>query len=345
MSAGKIRQTIAKKRNEAIVDRRKGRVPHSRWLNHVKIVAPSTSANLGPGFDVFGLAHDTFQDSLEIEVTSSSNIEIEITGVNQDCISRDLDKNTAGFVAKCLSDRLPDGRGLRIHIDKGIPVGKGLGSSGASAAACILGLNRIMDLRLSKDEMIQLAARGEIASAGSPHADNAAASILGGFTIVQSYQPFHAIGLSPPDDLGIALALPDISVSAKKTQFARAILPKSVSMAKMIHNIGNASAMIVGIMSADLKLIGRSMTDAVVEPKRARLVPGYQKVRKSALDTGALGVAISGAGPTMIAIVHRKKTPPIRVAEAMKAEFEAEGIACQAFSSKPAKGAKIVEEG
>lgn len=310
----------------------------------VKVTAPSTTANLGPGFDVFGLALDTFLDTVEIEVTSQNKIEVEVTGVDSSSVSCDSNKNTAGVVANSLVERLPTGCGLRIRVNKGIPVGKGLGSSGASAAACAFGLNRIMRLGLSSDQMIQLAAKGETASAGSPHADNVAASILGGFTIIQSYEPFHVIGLSPPTNLRVALAIPNVLTTEKKTEYARAILPKLVSIEKMVHNVGQASSMIVGILSGDLGLIGRSMIDAVVEPERAKFVPGYWKIKKSALAAGAAGVAISGAGPTMIAVVDEEKVPSIQVAEAMKEEFETEGIDCKAFASKPAKGANIVEE-
>jgi homoserine kinase len=313
--------------------------------NYVKVVAPSTTANLGPGFDVFGLAHDAFEDILEIEVTSQGKIEIEVDEVDSECIPCDPNKNTAGFVANCVAKRLPSGWGLRIHIDKGVPVGKGLGSSGTSAAACAVGLNRIMGLGLSNDQVIQLAAKGETASAGFPHADNVAASILGGFTIIRSYEPFHAIGLAPPPSLGVALAVPDVAVAQKKTALARSVLPQSVPMEKMVHNVGQASGMIVGMLSGDIDLIGRSMIDAVVEPARAKLVPSYQKVRESALAAGAAGVAISGAGPAMIAVVDERRTPAIQVAQAMKEAFEAGEVGCRAFSSKPARGAYFVEHG
>jgi len=311
---------------------------------YVKVTAPSTTANLGPGFDVFGLAHDAFEDILEIEVTSRGKIEVEVSGVDSECIPSYLDKNTAGFVANCVAERLPSGFGLRIHIEKGIPVGKGLGSSGASAAACIVGLNRIMGLSLSNDQAIQLAAKGETASAGFPHADNVSASILGGFTIIRSYEPFHAIGLTPPPNLGIALAVPDVAVVKNKTEMARSVLPKSVPMEKMVHNVGQASSMIVGILSGDVELIGRSMVDAVVEPARSKLIPSYHTVRESALVAGAAGVAISGAGPSMIAIVDENTIPTIRVAQAMKEAFEAGGVGCKALPCKPARGANIVEE-
>lgn len=348
MNFKQMPQATAKPRAESVLSgsevNRPQRSAKPLPASYVKVTAPSTTANLGPGFDVFGLAHDAFEDTLEIEVTSRENIEIEVGGVDSQCIPCDPDKNTAGFVAKCVAERLPSGYGLRIHVEKGIPVCKGLGSSGASAAACVVGLNRIMGLGLSNDQAIQLAARGEAASAGFPHADNVAASILGGFTIIRSYEPLHAIGLAPPPNLGVAVAVPDVVVAQKKTELARSVLPQSVPMEKMVHNVGQASGMIVGILSGDVGLIGRSMVDVVVEPARSKFVPSYCKVKESALAAGAAGVAISGAGPSMIAIVDENRTPTIVVAQAMKEAFEAGGVGCQAFSSKPAVGANILEE-
>ncbi len=345
MSVKRTPQTAAGPQAESIINRiRLQGYAKSLSANYVKVIAPSTTANLGAGFDVFGLAHDTFEDVLEIETIPHAKIEVEVNGAESKYVSCDPDKNTAGLVASCLAQRLPSRCGLKIRIEKRIPVGKGLGSSGASAAACVVGLNRIIGLGLSSDQMIQLAAKGETASAGFPHADNVAASILGGFTIIQSYEPFHAIGLTPPVNLGVALAMPDVPIAEKKTEKARALLPKSVPIEKMVHNIGHASGFIVGMLSGDLDLIGRSMVDTVVEPARAKLIPGYQKVRENALIAGAAGVAISGAGPTMIALVDERKTSPLHVAQAMKEAFEAGGVTCRAFSSKSARGAIVVEE-
>jgi len=310
----------------------------------IEVNVPSTTANLGPGFDVFGLAHDAFVDTVMVEVVSGGKIDVDVVGVDSRSVSCNLEKNTAGIVANSVTNHLPAGCGLRLRIVKRIPVGKGLGSSGASAAACVFGLNRLLGLNLSNDQMIQLAAYGEVASAGSAHADNVAASLLGGFTIIQSYDPFRVIGLSPPENLRIAVAIPELSNGDRKTAQARAALPKLVPMEKMVHNVGHASSMIVGVLTGDLKLIGRSMTDAIVEPERAKMIPGYWKVREKALAAGAAGVAISGAGPTMIAIMDEQHIAAVQVAEAMKEGFEEEGIKCKACASKPTKGATIVSE-
>ena len=325
---------------EGTLERSKSNVAVSK---SIEVSVPSTTANMGPGFDVFGLAHDAFMDSVRIEIISGSKVDVDVVGVDSKSVSSDVGKNTAGIVANSLVKSLPSDCGLRLRIVKRIPVGKGLGSSGASAAACAFGLNRLLGLSLSNDQMIQLAADGEVASAGSAHADNVAASVLGGFTIIQSYEPFRVIGLPPPENLRIAVAIPEVSNGERKTAYARAVLPKLVSMEKMVSNVGHASGMIVGILTGDLNLIGRSMMDAVVEPERAKMIPGYWSVKKNALAAGAAGVAISGAGPTMIAIVD-EKISALEVANVMREGFEDEGVTCKAFAAKPTKGATIVNE-
>jgi homoserine kinase len=202
----------------------------------------------------------------------------------------------------------------------------------------------MLGLHLTKNEIIQVAAQGEIASSGAPHADNVAAVILGGFTFVQSHSPFSAVGLSPPRGLEIAIAIPEASSPFNKTRTARALLPATVPIAKVAQNLGGAVSIVAGILSGDIDLIGRGMVDTIVEPARAHLVPGYSEVRKAALEAGAVGAAISGAGPTMIAIVDNAKVQASSVAEAMKNALESIGVRSRAITSRPARGAVIIKE-
>jgi homoserine kinase len=234
--------------------------------------------------------------------------------------------------------------GVKIRVQREIPVSKGLGSSAASAAATAVALNQVLGLQLTTNEIVQVAAQGEIASSGVPHADNVAAAVLGGFTIVQSHYPFSAVGLSPPRGLEVAIAIPEVPTMSKKTGVARALLPDSVPLDKVAQNIGAAATIVAGILSEDIDLIGRGMVDTIVEPARARLVPGYAEVREAALEAGAEGAAISGAGPSMIAIVDNTKVRASSVAEAMKNAFESVGVESRAVTSRPARGAALVKE-
>ena len=302
-------------------------------MRSIKVRSPCSSANLGSGFDSFGLALEAFHDTLTLELTDKE-IRIEVTGVEAENIPTILEKNTAGLVAK----RILRNRdvGVKIHLHKGIPLRMGLGSSGASAAACAFGLNKLLNLGLSKNDIIKWAAMGEAAAAGASHADNVAASVLGGFTIVRTHgDSLTAVRLDPPSNLEVALALPRVKTPKNKTAAARAVLPHSVPFRDAVLNIQNAASLVAGFHIGDVEMIGRGMTDMIVEPFRKKLIPGYEPVRKAALDAGAAGVAISGAGPGIIAIVDSTRTLTEDVAKAMGEAFRDEGIECETCCTKP----------
>jgi homoserine kinase len=312
-------------------------------INSVTVTAPCTTANLGPGFDVFALALEAFHDTAHIQ-TSPRGLTLEIVGPNSAGVPADPELNSAGLVAKELLSRRTIRIGVKIRIEKGIPVGMGLGSSAASAAATAVALNHMLGLQLTTNEIVQVAAQGEIASSSVPHADNVAAAVLGGFTFVRSYSPFSAVGLSPPRGLEIAIAIPEVSTPSKKTGLARALLPDMVPLGKIAQNVGGAASIVAGILSQDIELIGKGMVDVIVEPARARSIPGYAKIRKAALEAGAEGVAISGAGPSMIAIVDNAKVQASSVAEAMRSALKSIGVESRAVTSRPARGAVIINE-
>jgi homoserine kinase len=312
-------------------------------VNRVKVLAPSTIANLGPGFDIFGLAVNAFYDEVIVEISSNSSIEIYLDGVDSSMIPKDPSKNTAGLVAISLLNKIKSQCGLKIFIKKGIPVGKGLGSSAACAAACALALNELFKLNLSKNELIALAAEGEKASAGVPHADNVAASMLGGFIVLNSYNPLNVIRIDPPKQLGVVIAIPEVPFIPRKTSAARSILPKSVPLKKFVHNMGYACTIVAGFATSNMELIGKGMRDEIIEPVRSKLIPGYSKVKEEALKAGAIGVAISGAGPTMIAIIDKESGKSNEVSKAMMDAFKENGIDSKVYLSEPSEGAYIVE--
>jgi len=302
-------------------------------MNKIKVKAPCSSANLGSGFDVFGLALEAFHDTLTAELTDTG-IAVKVTGLGAEGIPTVLERNTAGLVAKNLvADR---GVGVKLFVEKGIPLKIGLGSSGASAAASAVALNELLGLGLSKNEIVKAAAMGEVAAAGAGHADNVAASVLGGFTMVQNWgDELVAVRIEPPNNLDVALALPNIETPENKTAKARAVLPKSVGFAEAVANAQNAASLVAGFHLGDVEMIGRGMTDLIVEPARKQLIPGFDTVKKAVLKVGAAGVAISGAGPAVIAVVDSEVCSTANVASAMKEAFESEGVQCQACCTKP----------
>ncbi len=273
----------------------------------------------------------------------SKDIKIKVTGLAADTIPTNPEKNTAGVVAKHILQEFSLKTGLLIKLDKGILPSVGLGSSAASAAAVAFGLNHLFNLKLDNKQLIQLAAKGEIASAGFEHADNVSATICGGFTIIKSYNPIEVLHLETPPNLRICVAIPEVTTSPKKTEKARSVLPKTIPMKKIVHNIGHASTMAAGFALGDVDLIGNSMSDAIVEPSRSFMIPAYLKIKERALKAGACGVAISGAGPAMIAIVNSNKTNAFRVAEAMKEGFKSAGVSAKTLCTKSGKGVSIFE--
>jgi len=310
-------------------------------LKQVVIRSPATIANLGPGFDVFGLAVNRPSDKVTI-TTIHEGIKIRIKGLLADTISVVPEENTAGVVALKMISDFGLQTGLLIEIEKGIMPGTGLGSSAASAAAMAYGLNRLFDLGLKNLELINYASKGEIASAGFEHADNVSAAICGQFVIIESYHPLQIVNLECSNKMGICVTTPKMVAPAHKTEKARLMIPTMVPMAELVENLGRAAVMASGFALGDVDLIGRSMIDRVVEPARTSLIPGYVQVKENALKAGACGVTISGAGPSMMAIVNKEKADVRKVASAMQEGFKSAGLESICYVTKPGKGACLL---
>jgi len=319
----------------------------------VTVRAPCSTANLGPGFDVFGLALDAFYD--EVTVTKKPK-SFGIKIVSSDDIPLDPNKNTAGLVAKEIIKKEKLTGGVEIKIKKGVPAGYGLGSSAASAVACTYGMCYLFAQELGPSrqmtggEMISYAGIGEKASAGTAHYDNVAASQAGGFVIVQPSVKFNGrrnivsrMGFEPPEDLAICIAVPQIKTQKKKTKVSRSVIPKTVKLSDSITNLANAANMVVGFLEGYPDLIGEFCDDVIIEPARKHMIPGYDSVKKNALRAGALGVTISGAGPSVIAFASKKKRITRKIGEAMKKGFKSAKVDCDIVICKPSKGPKIVK--
>jgi len=284
---------------------------------------------------------DAFFDSVSVEVTEEDSIDMSVDGVGAQSIPITPGRNTAGIVARTLLGLSDKKYGLTIRIKKGIRLGRGLGSSAASATAAAFAINEALELNLPKKELVKFAAQGEIASAGAPHADNVAPAMLGFFTIVTSYNPLEVTQLPSPSNVELVLAIPEVIKGSSAS--ARSILPKQVRLSDLVHNVGHATTFVAGIALNDVDLMGRGMADSVVEPARAHLIPGMADVRKSALEAGAAGFAISGAGPSVLALVNAEKKKTASVAQAMREAFGKHGVQAQVVLTRPGPGAKIVK--
>jgi homoserine kinase len=297
---------------------------------------------LGPGFDVFGLALDAYYDEVTLRKTNKSSTNKPWHGVRiltTDDVPKDPQQNTAGLVVKSMKQKFKIKSGIEIRIKKGVPAGFGMGSSAASAAAAALACNRLFNLKLDNKTLVKCAGIGEKASAGTIHYDNVAASLLGGFVVVKT-KPFEVIRLEPPKDLVLCIAIPKLKVPKKKTKVSRAVIPKTVKLSDLTENLSNAASIVSGFLLKDSDLIGRSIQDVIVEPARKHLIPGFSKVKSNALNAGALGVTISGAGPSVIAFCKKSQNVK-KVAKSMEKGFSSAKIDCDTIICKPSTGPKI----
>lgn len=307
-------------------------------------VAPSSTANLGPGYDVFGLALDALQDTIKITKASGKDGRIDITVFSDVKIPAEAESNSAGLVIKRMAKEFGISDNLKVEVRKGVPAGYGMGSSAASAAAAAVAFNRLYNLKIPKNKLVEYAAEGEIASAGAKHYDNVSASLLGGFivsSILPDKQVPEFIRIDPPKDLVLVVAVPSIPVPAKKTEVARSVLPKEVPLKSVVHNVSGASTIVAGFALKDVNVIARGINDVIVEPARKHLIPGYDRVRSNALEAGALAVTISGAGPSMIAFLKTSKKAK-KVAAAMAAGFKEAGVQCRTFTCRPSNGSRVI---
>lgn len=289
----------------------------------VTVRAPATSANLGCGFDVFGLALQRPADIVRVERAEETTI--EVTGVGRQYIPEEPAKNTAGVVAEELD------ASAHIRIDKGVRPSSGLGSSAASAAGAAVALNELYDRGLTRRELVRVAAEGEAAVSGEAHADNVAPSILGGFTVVTE-DTITQVDASIP----VVACLPETVVS---TRDARRVVPQSVEIDELVSTVGNAATLTAGMFRDDPELVGNGLEDGSVTGSRASLIDGFDTVRSAALDAGATGVAVSGAGPSILAVCHDDGQNA--VASAMLDAFSDTDVDARAYPTVIGGGATI----
>lgn len=301
----------------------------------ITVVAPSSTANLGPGFDVFGLAINAFYDEITLTKKKTKGMSI----ITKDDIPTNPNKNTAGLVVKNMIKKFKTKDGIEIKIKKNIPPGYGMGSSAASAAAAAVAFDKLYQLKLDGKSLVEFAGIGEKASAGSIHYDNVAASVLGGFVIVKT-NPLEIIKIDPPTTLRMCIAVPKLKVPKKKTKVSRSVIPRKISFKDSITNLSNAAAIVAGFMNKDPELIGKSIRDVIVEPARQHMIPGFAKVKENALKAGAFGVTISGAGPSVIAF-SKSSGDLKKISLAMTKGFKSAKTKCQTIICKPSIGVSI----
>lgn len=284
-------------------------------MNEIKIFCPATIANLSCGFDVLGMCLESIGDEMIVRKTNSKGIKIsKILGAD---LPLETEKNVAGVAALALLAAVETDFGFEIEIYKNIKAGSGIGSSSASAAGAVFGINELLGRPFSRNQLIQFAMQGEKLASGSAHADNVAPALLGGFTLVRSYNPLDVISIASPPDLYATIIHPQIEL---KTADMRAVLNPMITLKSAIAQWGNVGGLIAGLYTADYELIGRSLHDEIVEPLRSPLIPGFDAIKKAALQNEALGCGISGSGPSIFALSKSIETAE-KVAKAMRETY------------------------
>lgn len=266
-------------------------------MDEIKIFAPATVANLSCGFDVLGCCLDTVGDEMLIRKNGDS--EVRITKITGQDLPLETDRNVAGVAVKAMLEKLKNDQGFDIEIYKKIKSGSGIGSSAASSAGAVFAVNKLLNEPFSLQELIPFAMEGERLASGNAHADNVAPALLGGFSLVKSYEPLEILKLPSPQELRMVILHPLIEVN---TRDSRSIIKQSISLKKAINQWGNLAALVSALYTEDYELLGRSLKDEIVEPIRSILIPYFDDLKEISKDHGALGFGISGSGPSVFAM-------------------------------------------
>ncbi len=287
-------------------------------MKEIILKAPATIANFGPGFDIFALALEEPYDILKAKLNNTNSINIKVAGIDEG-IPTSTENNTAGLAAIRFFEKLNPPAGVDVEIRKRMKSCAGLGSSGASAVACVYGLNSLFRANLRHNEIIEIASHGEIASGGAAHADNVAGCLLGGFVLIKNYHPLDVARIEVPD-------IPIVICVIKKAQrTTRGLIPKRISLTEAREQMSYCASLIHAISRGELKDIGEAVNrDHISEPVRSRFISRYNDVKKKVLEAGAYGCNVSGGGSSIFAICEEGKTE--EVAEIMSALSNQRGV-------------------
>jgi homoserine kinase len=298
--------------------------------------APASVGNVAVGFDVLGHTVHGPVDTATVRRVPRAGVRITaLRGVVVD-LPTDAPLNTAGAALLSLSAALALPFGFEVELDKGIPLGSGLGGSAASAVAALVAANALLDRPLSREELVWHAVAGEQVASGSPHADNVAPQLLGGLVLALTDR---VVPIPVPAGLWATVVHPH---TVLETRVARGVLKDPYPLSAFVAQSGHLAAFLAGCFSGDLSLVRAGLVDVLVEPRRAPLVPGFAAVRAAALAHGALGASISGAGPSVFGWFGSEDEAQ-RAGEAMSAAFAGVGLGSDVIvSALPGPRAEVV---
>ncbi len=282
----------------------------------VKLTVPATIGNIGPGFDVLGLAVEGLGDVYQCSPSTSGHHEVVVTGRDADAVPTEFAKNCFFVAAEALMQRAQQFVPLRVHIQRQLPLAGGLGASAAASVAGAMLSNRFVDHPQSTSAEIEAALVGEAAVAGA-HLDNIAPAYFGGVTLIRSVRDRDIIPIEVKGEWWLAVVSPAMRLATRE---ARAVLPTSLPTATWVEQMAHTACLITAFHKGDHQLAARSLRDVFAEPHRQALIPRFAEVKAAALRAGALGCSISGAGPSIFALAATQAAAT-SAAEAMTAAF------------------------
>lgn len=303
--------------------------------------APASVGNVAIGFDILGFAVDALGD--KVTVSRSERDGVSITSVNGIAgeLPTDPAQNTAGRALQALHDTLAPGFGFEMRIEKGIPLGSGLGGSAASAVGAVVAANALLETPCEKIELLKFAMQGEAVASGSLHVDNISPSLFGGLVLTVGIDHPRVKRIPVPKGVCAVIIHPHMFLATRQ---ARALLRREVPMADFVWQTANLAGFISGCYTDDLDMIRASFEDVVIEPQRQALIPGFAAVRAAALEAGALGCSISGAGPTLFAWALREQAQAVLAA--MRVPLSASGAPLDEWVvDLDREGARVVASG
>lgn len=294
----------------------------------VTVFGPATVSNVGPGFDLMGFALESPGDEMTIRRNGLGKLVL----VNESACMLPLDpeKNVAAVAAASLLQKLDSKQGFDLVFTRKINPGSGVGSSAASCVAAVVGVNELLGRPFEVDALIPHAMEGERISSGSTHADNIAPALLGGITLIRSYDPLDIKKIPYPDDLWCAVVHPELEI---KTLESRKLIPTEVPLSAALQQCGNLAGLVAGLTTSDYALISRSITDVFAEPYRTQQLPGFDLLKKDALAAGSIGTGLSGSGPSVFSLC-RGEGMATSVGEVMKSHFTGRDIGADVYISK-----------
>ena len=300
--------------------------------------APASVGNVAVGFDVLGHSFQAIGDRVLARRTNTPGVTIAaIKGVVAE-LPLEPERNTAGKAVLSMVQELQLPFGIELTIEKGIPLGSGLGGSAASAVAAVVAAGGLLERSLTKLELLKFAMHGEAVASGSVHVDNIAPSLFGGLVLTVGIDNPHVKQIPVPPSVRCVLVHPHMMLSTRE---ARQILKRTVELSDVIWQQANLAGFLTGCFTGDVNLIRESLEDVIIEPQRQVLIPGFKAVKEGAKAAGALGCSISGAGPTIFAWCEEQHANAVR--DAMVAGFKAHDLESDAWiSTLDPAGARLI---